>query len=356
MRQHRYDFSPLTLSEFDTLTGQLSRLLSTKEAPVIIPGEAILGIEAIAAGVSAPGRTILNIVTGPYGSLFGEWLTRGGSEVVEVVTAFDEVVTIEKIAAAIKEYCPCAISFVQAEAITGGSNPTEKILELARQNNLITIIDSVSAIGAEPVLMDEWNIDFVAVGPQKALAGPNGISAVGISKRGWEFLEANDYAPRNSILSLLDYKDLSDRFTGRKVPANISVLEARALIEALNDIEQEGLINVNRRHSLSSKASIAGIKALGLKPWQNKEVGFSPLNTTVRILSENKIKIEQSEGIIAPGDGDLYQKLIRINHYGASANRRSVEEAIVILARIMNKEPDEALTEIRSIWSDEDGK
>ncbi len=206
MSQEHKGYVPLSRPEWDTLTRQLSSLLSTQHAPVIIPGEAILGIEAVAAGISAPGRTILNVVTGPYGTLFGEWLERGGATVVEVEVSFDEVVTANAVQTAIEKYSPCALSFVHAEVVTGGSNPARDILKIARGFNLITVMDSVSAVGGEDLLVDEWAADFVAIGAQKALAGPNGVSAVSISPRGWEFLETNSHAPRNSILSLLDLK------------------------------------------------------------------------------------------------------------------------------------------------------
>ncbi|GGH38549.1 pyridoxal-phosphate-dependent aminotransferase family protein [Paenibacillus segetis] len=355
MSQVNKGYLPLPINEFDRLTQLLSKLLSTQESPVIIPGEAILGIEAIAAGISAPGRTILNIVTGPYGDIFGKWLERGGAEVIEVKVSFDEVITVDEVATAIERYNPCALSFVQGEAVTGGSNPTKAILELARQSNIITVIDSVSAIGAEPVLMDEWGIDFVAIGAQKALSGPNGISSVGISLRGWEFLGSNERAPRNSILSLLDLRRPAHSTTPFRVPANIPVLEARALIEALTLIEKEGLDAVNRRHRLASAALIAGIKDLGLEPWQRNSNGYSPLTTTIRIPEGDgdRLMIGEPIGIVAPGDGQLYNKLLRINHFGVNANQHSVEEALTTLAKLVQQEPSIAIAAQKLIWENE---
>lgn len=79
--------------------------------------------------------------------MFGEWLTRGGATVKEVKVPFDQVVTVEEVAAAIELHQPVAISLVQAEVVTGGSNPAQEIFELARSHDLITITDSVSAVG-----------------------------------------------------------------------------------------------------------------------------------------------------------------------------------------------------------------
>lgn len=201
------------------------------------------------------------------------------------------------------------------------------------------------------MLMDEWGIDFVAIGAQKALAGPNGISAVGISSRGWEFLASNEHAPRNSILSLLDLRCPHTSSAPLRVPANIPVLEARALIEALTLVEQEGLEVVNHRHQLASTAAIAGITALGLEPWQRKESGYSPLTTTVRIpQSDSNLRINEPIGIVAPGDGELYGKLLRINHFGANANQQSIEQAITTLAELVHQDPANAIAVQRSIW------
>ncbi|MEC0331599.1 aminotransferase class V-fold PLP-dependent enzyme [Paenibacillus macerans] len=346
-------YVPLSRSEYDTLKHQLSKLLLTEHAPVIIPGEAILGIEAVAAGISAPGRTILNVVTGPYGSLFGKWLERGGATVVQVAVPFDEVVTGEAILAAIEKHKPCALSFVQAEVVTGGSNPAREILKIARDFDLITVMDSVSAVGGEALPVDEWGVDFAAIGAQKALAGPNGVSAVSVSPRGWEFFESNPHAPRNSILSLLDLKPDENGTAPVRVPPNIPALEARALISALTLVEEEGLERVIRRHELAAASAIAGIRALGLVPWQKDSRFYSTLTTTVRISGKPGLLIDQPVGIVAPGDGELFGQLLRINHFGANACRPSVEEAIRTLARLLGQEPEHAIAAVSQVWGDE---
>lgn len=350
-REHK-GFVPLSLTEFDKLTRLLSKLLFTEHPPVIIPGEAILGIEAVAAGISAPGRTILNVVTGPYGSLFGKWLERGGTTVVEVKVSFDEVVSVEEVASAIKRFKPSALSFVQAEVVTGGSNPAKEIFKIAREFNLITVTDSVSAVGGEVLLVDEWEVDFAVIGAQKALAGPNGVSAVSISPRGWEFLESNENAPRNSILSLLDLKPSLNGDALLRVPANIPTLEARALISALTRVEEEGLEQVIKRHEQAAASAIAGIQALGLEPWQKDSRHYSTLTTTVRISGAQSLLIDQPIGIVAPGDGELFGQLLRINHFGANACRQSVEEAIEVLAQLLKQDPEQAFTAVRLVWGE----
>lgn len=330
----------------------LAYVLSTKTNPVIIPGEAILGIEAMAAGIAAPGRTILNVVTGPYGRNFGRWLERGGAKVVEVRSSWDDVITVDQVAAMMDKHKPDALALVQAEAVTGGTNPIREIAALARESQIITVVDSVSAVGAEPLLMDEWGLDLVAIGAQKALAGPNGVSAIGISERGWEFIASNPHAPRGSILSLLDLQHVHVEAAKGRIPANIPSLEARALIESLQRIEAEGLEAVCRRHRLASASAIAGLQALGLEPWQKRSSNYSPIVTTVRIPPQNaRLRLEQPMGIVAPGDGDLRGSLLRINHFGVNAAADSVAEAMTTLAERLEQDPADAIAAVKAVWS-----
>ncbi|WP_172195850.1 aminotransferase class V-fold PLP-dependent enzyme [Saccharibacillus qingshengii] len=342
-------FVPLSRTEYDTLTTQLAKLLHTEYPPVIVPGEAILGIEAIAAGIAAPGRRFLNVVTGPYGTLFGEWLERGGADVEELRVPFDEVVTVEAVEEAIKRTSPDAISFVHAEVITGGSNPAGEILELARRHDLITVSDSVSAVGGEALRIDEWSADLVAIGAQKALGGPNGVSAVAVSPRGWAFIESNARAPRSSILSLLDLKPprAGEAF---RVPPYIPTLEARALIAALEAVEAQGLEQVIRRHERAAESAAAGLRVLGLEGWQRNSDRRSTLTTTVRIGGEPRLLIKQPIGIVAPGDGELNGQLLRLNHFGANASQAAVETAISTLAGLLELDAAQALEAVRSVW------
>src|SRR5699024_6696461 len=137
---------------------------------------------------------------------------------------------------------------------------------LARRHDLITVSDSVSAVGGEALRIDEWSADLVAIGAQKALGGPNGVSAVAVSPRGWAFIESNARAPRSSILSLLDLKPPREGEAFR-VPPYIPTLEARALIAALEAVETQGLEQVIRRHERAVESAAAGLRVLGLEGW-----------------------------------------------------------------------------------------
>src|SRR6185312_4225939 len=90
---------------------------------VIMQGEALLPLEGCIRGGARPGSTALNVVTGPYGQTFGNWLRDCGATVIDLAVPFHTAVTAEHIAAALEEHPSIDfVSLVHAEAETGNTN------------------------------------------------------------------------------------------------------------------------------------------------------------------------------------------------------------------------------------------
>ncbi len=322
------DQAPLIPDEYAVLEAGFARLVGGDRDIVLVQAEAILALEAIALSVAAPGRIALNVITGPYGRLFGQWLRRGGAEVVDLETPFDDVITVDAVAAALAAHHPDILAIVHAEAATGGTNPIAEIAALAREAGVVTVLDSVSAVGAEPVHAAEWGIDFVAIGGQKSLAGPPSPSAVGVSARGWEFVETNPLAPRASSLSLLDWRDGWLRSDRTAIPGLPSWLDSRAFIAAIERIEDEGIDAVHLRHRRAAAASVAGFRALGLSPWQRRTEARAPIVTTVRLPEDVAQGDGAWGGILSPGLAGPRGGFFRVNHYGRAAALDPVIDAL----------------------------
>ena len=58
------------------------------------------------------------------------------------------------------------------------------------------LIDVVASTGAHQVHLDDWDVDVAVIGPQKALAGPAGISIAAVSGRAWRAMADNPTAPQ----------------------------------------------------------------------------------------------------------------------------------------------------------------
>jgi aspartate aminotransferase-like enzyme len=324
------DLPTATAADVATAEDCLARLLNTGQDVVLLQGEAILALEAAARGLGRPGKRALNIVTGPYGVVFGDWLRASGSEVVDLTTGFDEVAGVEAVARALAGPRFDIVSIVHAEAVTGGLNPIDEIAGLVREHGALLVVDAVASLGADPVSPDAWDADIVAIGPQKMLAGPAGVSALSISPGAWEALEANPSAPRGSYLSLLDLKHAWIDPGRTALPGYVASLETFALLQALDRVEAEGLQQVIRRHRDAATAGREGLRALGLSPWIRDDAGAAAVATTFAVPDEGFLERARSAGarITGPAPGPLAGKALRINHTGRVAGVEAVQREL----------------------------
>lgn len=236
----------------------MARLLATEQDVVITQGEALLPLEGCIRGGARPGSTALNVVTGPYGQTFGNWLRDCGAEVVDLTVPFHAAVTADQVAEALAEHPGIDfVSLVHAEAATGNTNPVAEIGEVVRAHGALFMLDAVASVGAEPLLPDAWGVDLCVIGAQKAMGGPAGVSAVSVSARAWERIAANPAAPRRSYLSLLDWKERwidGGRTALPHAPAQLEMLGLEACVAR---IEDEGLDTVMARHASAAAATRA---------------------------------------------------------------------------------------------------
>ena len=84
-------------------------------------------------------------------------------------------VYVQTIAAEIARVKPHVVAIVHAETSTGVCQPLATVGDLCRAVDALLIVDSVSSLGAVPILVDEWKIDAAYSGGQKCL----GVRACG---------------------------------------------------------------------------------------------------------------------------------------------------------------------------------
>jgi len=312
-------------AEYNRLGSRLGAVLETANDVVVVPGEAIVALEAVATDLGTPGYPVLNVVTSPYGKLFGQWLASSGSPVLNLSSTPGLPVTIADIEEAVDRFSPRAIAIVHGEAASGIVNPLAEIAGFARSRGLLTIVDAVASVGAEPLPVDDWGLDIVVIGPQKALLGPAGISAVAVSQTGWAALAANA-APRADLssVSLVDIKRDwldSDRSV---IPGTPAPLELWALDAALARFEAIGLRESINAHQTAKRAVRAMVRSLGLELWA-ADNDASALTTTVVVPAgidpgDLARTAHGSFGaLVSTGVGPGAERLVRVNHTALAA-------------------------------------
>ncbi len=344
--QHPFlDLPAMSAAQFAAIEDQVARLLRTEQDVVITQGEALLPLEGCIRSAAQPGTVALNVITGPYGQTFGNWLRDCGAEVIDLSVPFHTAVTAEQIREALSARPDIDfVSLVHAEAATGNTNPVAEIGAVVREHGALFYLDAVASVGAEPLLPDEWGVDLCVIGAQKAMGGPAGVSAVSVSERAWKRFADNPRAPRRSYLSLLDWKE---RWVdgGRKAllhaPAQLEMLALGACCER---IEAEGLDALTARHAEAARATRAGAAAAGLAPYVHDAKDAAPVATTLRTPEGVDASAVVAEALavdaslpIAAGGGALAGEMIRVNHYGPDARTEVVERCLAVLGDAVRK-------------------
>ncbi|MBC9711873.1 alanine--glyoxylate aminotransferase family protein [Streptomyces sp. TRM66268-LWL] len=339
------DLPPMSAAEFAAVEDKVARLLRTEQDVVIMQGEALLPLEACIRSAAQPGTVALNVITGPYGQTFGNWLRDCGAEVIDLAVPFHTAVTAGQIREALAARPDIDfVSLVHAEAATGNTNPVEEIGAVVREHGALFYLDAVASVGAEPLLPDAWGVDLCVIGAQKAMGGPAGVSAVSVSERAWKRFADNPRAPRRSYLSLLDWKE---RWVdgGRKAllhaPAQLEMLALGACVDR---IEDEGLDALMARHAEAARATREGAAAAGLAPYVHDEKDAAPVATTLRTPEGVDASAVVAAALaadpslpVAAGGGALAQEMIRVNHYGPDARADVVERALAALGDALRK-------------------
>ncbi|MDN7803025.1 aminotransferase class V-fold PLP-dependent enzyme [Burkholderia gladioli] len=316
------------------LADRLKHLLATRGDLLFIQAEAMLALEAVATSLARPGLVALNVVTSPYGAWFGAWLRRGGASVHEVAAEAGQAIEIEAVAAAAEALGHIdLLAAVHAESSTGALNPLAALAALARSRDALCVVDAVASVGGHELALDALGVDIAVIGPQKALAGPAGISAVTLNARAWERLAAPaDAAPSSLSLAGLR-RDWLDRGRGA-LPGTPAPLEFHALEAALDRIEAEGIAQTVARHARAARACRDALRALGVRPWIARDEAASALVTTAPVPPgiDGALLISHARrhGVeLTPGVGEIAPRVLRLNHTGLRATEDAVHASIV---------------------------
>jgi pyridoxamine--pyruvate transaminase len=262
-----YHYDPAFLDRFRATETKIARLFGTTSHEIILmQGEAVLGLEAAARATTRPGMACLNLVSGVFGKGFGYWLKAIGAELHEIEVPYNEAVDPGVVDAYLAAHPEIElVSVVHSETPSGTLNPVAAIGPIARAHGAVTIVDAVSSFGGIELRPEEWQLDLVVAGPQKCLGGPPGMSLMAVSPQAWALIDRNPAAPRDSFLSMLDWR--VQWHGAGKFPFTPSVSDLNGVEAAVDRLLAEGLDGSIARHARVARACRAGVRAMGLRVW-----------------------------------------------------------------------------------------
>lgn len=298
---------------------QMLRPLFGTAQPVVLQSSSGTGaMEAALVNVLAPGEKVLACVNGQFSERFAKIASAHGAEVdvldIEWGKAPDPEAVRQRLAGG--DYR--AVLVVHNESSTGALADLRALGAVTAETPSLLAVDSVSGIGGAEMRQDDWGVDVIATGSQKALMCPPGLGLVSLSAKARAVVERDDRCPRfywdlRKALPVVDQNETA--FTG-------AVSLVQSLHTALNLMHEEGIENVYARHLRLSKAMRAGFVALGLEAFGDP-TAYSPtvvvggLPATVNGGDVVKHMLETYNTAIAGARNKLQGRVIRIGTMGA---------------------------------------
>ena len=161
----------------------ISSLLYTDNETLILSGEGILGLEAACATLTETGDKVLVIDNGIYGRGFADFVTMYGGQPALYTVDYSNTIDVNALDAYLKENHDFKYaSVVHCDTPSGMKNDVSKICPLLKKYGILTLVDSVSAMFGEEMRVDDYQIDILCGGSQKAVSAPPGLTFVTISE------------------------------------------------------------------------------------------------------------------------------------------------------------------------------
>ncbi len=277
-------------------------------------------MEAAVASCFAPGDRLLSCPVGVFGKRFAQIARAQGCDVEVLDTPLGAALDPAALRARLQRDDAKnfrGILLTHNETSTGVQNDMAAIAEVTREHAALTLVDSVSGLGASPFAMDAWGYDIVVTASQKAFAAPPGVAVVAASDRAWSAIENNTRATRFYFdLRRRASSRAKDRRRGRR--RSRSSTHSQLPSSAITSTDSKRNFE---RHASYARAVRAAFEALGCTIFSRPDahsVTVVAAYPPEGVDAANLLKTlrERYGVVLSGGQGELTGKIVRFGTMG----------------------------------------
>ncbi|MEC2158088.1 pyridoxal-phosphate-dependent aminotransferase family protein [Virgibacillus halodenitrificans] len=306
-----------TKSLIESIKPRLKPIFGTAQEIMVLAGSGTAGLETAVVNTVQPGDEVLVIITGAFGERFAKICQEYNITTHLHDVRWGNAAEAQAVSELLKKHPSIkAVFATYCETSTGVLNPVKDIAEAVHTNSdALFIVDGVSCVGAVETKMDEWGIDVLVTGSQKAMMLPPGLTFIAASKRAWKVIEKNKQ-PR-FYFNLQKYRDNLENNSTPFTPA-VSLLFG--LEQVLQLLESETLEKVYQRHQVMMNMTRAAFKAMNI-PLLTSDPAASPTVTAIKPEDFNpedlrNIIKQDFKMTVAGGQQHLKGEIFRVGHMG----------------------------------------
>jgi aspartate aminotransferase-like enzyme len=240
----------------------LKWLFGTKNEVLIFASSGTGAMEGAVTNMLSPGDKAICVRSGKFGERWANICKAYGVQSVNIDIPWGDILEPVEVEKALKANPDTKAVYATAtETSTGARFPIQEIAAIVKNYpNTIMVVDAITGLGVFEILQDDWGIDVLVSGSQKALMLPPGLAFAGVSDKAWEFNKTSTL-PKFYFNWAKEFANLEKNQTNF-TPAISLIMGLR---ESLRMMKEEGRENVFRRIDILARATREGAMALGLK-------------------------------------------------------------------------------------------
>ncbi|NPV93088.1 MAG: alanine--glyoxylate aminotransferase family protein [Firmicutes bacterium] len=303
----------------EEVTSGVQWAFQTQNEVIIFPAAGTGGMEAAVVNFISPGDKVLAVSIGVFGNRFAEIAGRFGAQVerldFEWGQAADPATVAQRLAEDKKGEIK-AVLVTHNETSTGVTNDLPAIKKAMGSHPALLMVDAVSSLGAMDLKTDEWGLDVVVTGAQKAFMLPPGLTFLSVNAKAWAVAQKN-----TNPKFYWDLGSARKYLEKGQTPYTPALPLLTGLRESLKLMRGEGLENAFARHRLMRDMTREAMRALGLKLLSDDAVASAAVTSVFapERVEANKLRKaarEKYNVVLAGGQQKLDNVIFRVGHLG----------------------------------------
>ncbi|MFW2384860.1 MAG: pyridoxal-phosphate-dependent aminotransferase family protein [Akkermansiaceae bacterium] len=262
-------------------------------------------------------KKVLNLCCGAFSDKWFSVAQSCGKEAEKIQVEWGQPIDPEAVREKLAEGDFDVVTLVHNETSTGVLNPLKEIAEVVKSfDDVLLVVDTVSSLTAMPMHFDEYKIDVLLAGVQKAIALPPGLAVFAVSDAALE--RASQVGDRGYYF---DFVEFSKNDAKDNTPSTPAIPHLYALKERLDVMLAEGLDHRFARHTKTNAMVHAwgakhGFELLAPEGYRSKSLSCFVTPENLDQGGWIKSVIANHSFAINGGYGKIKGKTFRISNMG----------------------------------------
>ncbi len=304
-------------SVYSRVIEDLHYFMGTTNGIALFTASGTGAMEATVSNLFSAGDKVVICVAGKFGERWVQLAETYGLAPVLLWKPYGESVAPEDVARALSDHPDTQAVLLQAtETSTGISHDVEAMGRIVGKTDAILVADAITGLGSSVLEIDEWGLDVVIGGSQKALMIPPGLAFCSVSEKAMR--RVGTATNPNFYFNLRKHIDAGPLGNSPFTPASSLIL---GLAESLRFIREVGRDELIRNAQLLARATRDAARAVGLRLFIRDS---APAGAVTAVRPPDGIDSgaivgafkERFESIIANGQGSMKGRIFRVAHLG----------------------------------------